>query len=202
MSESIFEQIDERTISFWVNAAAAAWLAAAVLAGACIGRARGRAARGLALGILWGALGPIVCLYWHLYDARTSYWDWVYLEKNPDTYVRFFWIGRPTPAARAEAARREAAGEKGVIIVKGTYDPARFWRFVQPYPLYSVRGLGLFALATLAGAVVLGVIAGLILRAIDRRWPIAPETPGAGEPEPLESAETPAGDEDAGGADA
>lgn len=176
MEESIFEQIDERTVSFWVNLAAVAWPLTTIAVGALAGKLKGRAARGLALGLLWALVGPIVCLFWHLYDARTSYWDWVYLEKNPHTYVRAFWIGRPTDAARQEAERREKANEKGVIIVRGTFHSAKPWQFVQPYPLYSVRGLGMFALATLAGALVLGLAAGLALRAIDRKWP-PPEPP-------------------------
>jgi len=183
MEESIFEQIDERTVSFYVNLFAVAFPILSLVTATLIGKLRGQMARPVALGILCGLVGPILCLYWHLYDARTSYYDWLYLEKNPDTYARCFWIGRPTQAARDRAEAREEAGEKGVIIVEGTRDPKRFWQFVQPYPLYSVRGLGMFAVATLVAAAILGLIAGLLIRLIDRKWPPTsdggdPDSPG------------------------
>lgn len=200
MEESIFEQIDERTVSLWINVAAVAFPLLTLAIGAAVCRLTGRPGRGLALGVLIGLMGPIVCLYWHLYDARTSYHDWLYLKHNQEkTYVRFFWIGQPTDEARAKAQERENAGEKGVIIVEGTFRPSRLWQFVQPYPLYSVRGLGMFALATLAGAVVLGVGTGLALRSIDTRWPPPPEDkPEPGEEPSGPSDEAPAGEPDNG----
>lgn len=173
MEDSIFEQIDERTVSFYVSIFAVVFPALLLAVAALLGKLRDRMARHVALGVLYGLAGPILCLYWHLYDARTSYYDWLYLEKNPETYVRCFWIGRPTQAARDRAEEREDAGEKGVIIVEGIRDPKRFWQFVQPYPLYSVRGLGMFAVATLVAAALLGLIGGLLIRLIDRKWPPA-----------------------------
>lgn len=184
MEDSLFERIDERTVSFYVHLFAVVLPAAAVALAVFVGKLRQRPARCLAAGIMYGLLGPLVCIYWHLYDARTSYYDWLYLEKNPETYERFFWIGRPDQAAwdRAEAA--EKAGDKGVIIVRGRWDPKRFWQFVQPYPLYSVRGLGMFALATLLAATALGLTAGIAWRRIDKRWPAgdSPAEPTGQEP--------------------
>ena len=181
MEESIFEQIDERTVSFYVNLFAVVFPVLSLAIAALVGKLRNRVPRHVALGVLYALVGPIVCLYWHLYDARTSYYDWLYLEKNPDTYVRCFWIGRPTQAARDKAEAREKANEKGVIIVEGTRDAKCFWQFVQPYPLYSVRGLGMFAVATLVAAAILGLVGGLLMRAIDHRWPPAddPDSPDA-----------------------
>lgn len=173
MEDSIFEQIDERTVSFYVNLFAIVFPVLSLALAALVGKLRDGVGRQVALGTLCALVGPILCLYWHLYDARTSYYDWLYLEKNPDTYARCFWIGRPTQAARDRAEAREDAGEKGVIIVEGTRDPKRFWQFVQPYPLYSVRGLGMFAAATLIAAAVLGLVGGLLIRLIDRKWPPA-----------------------------
>ena len=166
MEESFFEQIDERTVSLWINIAAAAAAIIALALGALVGRLRRQPARGLVLGLLWAALGPILCFYWHLYDARTSYYDWLYLQSNPDTYVRMFWIGQPDAQARAVGL--------DAPIVKGRWSPQRFWQCVQPYPLYSVRGLGLFALGALASAALLGLAAGGAVRLANRRWPPTP----------------------------
>ena len=174
MEESIFEQISEQTVSAYVNAVAVGIVVLALVWGAIMGKAKRLPQRCWRLAALWALLGPLLCLYWHLYDARTSYYDWLYLEKNPDTYQRLFWVGQPDQAARDRAEAAEAAGQKGVIIVEGRWRPARCWQLVQPYPLYSVRGLGMFALATLAAAVVVGLAARLALNRIDRKWPPPP----------------------------
>lgn len=186
MEESMFEQIDERTVSFYVNVLAVLLPAAAIAIGALMGRRKAQPGRCIAKAVLYGLLGPIVCMYWHLYDARTSYYDWLYLEHNPETYERLFWIGRPGSAARARADAAEKAGGKGVIIVEGRWSPPRFWGFVQPYPLYSVRGLGMFALATLLAASALGLTAGVARRLIDRRWPSGDSPPEPTGQEPRE----------------
>jgi len=192
MEESIFEQISEQTVSAYVNAAAVAIVVLALAWGAVMAKAKRLPQRYWRLAGLWALLGPLFCLYWHLYDARTSYYDWLYLAKNPDTYQRLFWIGQPDQAARDRAEAAEAANEKGVIIVEGRWRPARSWRFVQPYPLYSVRGLGMFALATLAAAVVVGLAVRLALNRIDHRWP--PPQPAEAVP-PDSTQETPPADD-------
>ena len=58
MEESVFELIDERTVSFWADAAAVALPLAAIGVGAAVGKRKGTRGRGAALGALIGLVGP------------------------------------------------------------------------------------------------------------------------------------------------
>ena len=156
MDESFFERIDERTVSLCFDVGALVFFVASMLFGIAMGQLRRCVARYFAFGLLVGMLGPLLCLYWHLYDARTSYFDWLYQKQNPEVYKRLFWIPN--------------------VDGRGQWNPRKFWQFVQPYPLYSVRGLGIFALWTLGAAAILGVLAGGLIRKINQKWPLPADT--------------------------
>ena len=158
--ESIFEQIEEQMVSQVLHWTALGILVAGIALGLLIAKARKRYPKDLIYGILIGLIGPALCLFWHLYDARTSYWDWLYQQHNPDVYVRAFWI-----------PRGDAPETDDGSVVMGKYDSKRFWQFVQPYPLWSVYSLLTMLGATVVAAVVIGILLALFISWAERRWP-------------------------------
>ena len=97
MEESIFERLTEQMVSTYANWFAIIALALGLLGGIIVGLVRKQVLRDAVLGLLWGLIGPLACLSWHIVDARTSYYDKLYIDKNPGR-ERFFWrIIEPYP---------------------------------------------------------------------------------------------------------
>ncbi|MBM4084271.1 MAG: hypothetical protein FJ272_05735 [Planctomycetes bacterium] len=185
MEESIFEQIKDETISLVVNWGALGTVVLGVVLGLLVAKVRKRYPKDLIYGLMLGLIGPCLCLFWHLYDARTSYWDWLYQDKNPGTYLRLFWIDR--------ASATETVHMADTDVLLGKWQVTQFWKFVQPYPLWSVYSLVTMLVWTIIAAVVIGVVAGLIIRAVERKWPSpasqapAPEAPSTAPAPPAAS---------------
>ena len=88
---SFFETFTEHDVSRWVNALALVTVIVGPLFGLTIGALRRPRARYLLLGCMMGLVGPLAALSWHIVDARTSHWDYIYRDKNPDIPPRVLW---------------------------------------------------------------------------------------------------------------
>jgi len=169
--ESIFEQIDERMVSQVLHWTALGTLVAGIVIGLLVAKLRKRYPKDFIYGILIGLIGPALCLFWHLYDARTSYWDWLYQKYNPDTYIRVFWIPRGVAPDTDDGS-----------VVMGQYNPKQFWKFVQPYPLWSVYSLLTMLGTTIVAAIVIGLALALFISRVERKWSNTPQSAGVGPP--------------------
>ena len=87
---SIFEKFTEQDVSRWVNIFAAVTMVLGICGGAVVGNIRKQMPRCLVYGLMVGLLGVVVAIMWHVHDARTSYWDHLYRDKNPGT-ERILW---------------------------------------------------------------------------------------------------------------
>jgi len=114
--ESIFEKFSEADVSHWVNIVAVISIIAGTAIGALVGLLKKPFQRYLILGCLFGLLGPAVALSWHTVDARTSYWDHLYRDKNPDQEPRLLW---PILGAGKLDSVRNLAGLAAGFIVAG-----------------------------------------------------------------------------------
>jgi len=112
--QSIFEKFSEADVSRWVNIVALIGIIAGPAIGALVGLLKKPFQRYLILGCLFGLLGPAVALSWHVVDARTSYWDHLYRDKNPDQPPRLLWpiLG----AGKLDSVRNLASLAAGFIV--------------------------------------------------------------------------------------
>lgn len=95
--ESIFEKLDEQTVSMYMNWLALATVATGMVVGILVGKVRKLLVHDLLYGFIYGMVGPLLCLSWHIVDARTSYYDHLYQDKNQGCERLLWCIIKPYP---------------------------------------------------------------------------------------------------------
>jgi hypothetical protein len=113
--QSIFEKFTEADVSHWVNLVAVISVLVGPAVGFLVGQVKKPLQRYLVLGCMLGLLGPALALAWHVVDARTSYWDYIYQDKNPNQEPRLLWpvLG----AGKLDSVRNLAGLAVGFVLV-------------------------------------------------------------------------------------
>ena len=168
MDESLFQHIGSHCIAAWLRILALAAPAAGLLLGAGLGARRKRLARGAVIGLLCGAVAPMLLCAWHLVEARTSFHRRLY-SPAPD-HGPVLWRLFPPPEHYA-ACERARYGPHDPVLRQALppSDPPDaesrpWWRLVPPDRLDSVANVVLLAVVFALAGLAAGLLGARLLR--------------------------------------